>query len=230
MSSILAIIPARGGSKGLKKKNIKNLNNKPLISYTINAAKNSKYIDRVIVSTEDNEIAEVAIKEGGEVPFLRPGEYATDKSPTIDSVIYTINKLNEEGYYPDYIALLQCTSPLRNTNHIDEAISKLLFEKSDAIVSVCEAEVNPYWTNVIENGKLKYFIEKGKNITRRQDLPKVYRLNGAIYIIKTEILLSERTFQPENCSAYIMDSKCSVDIDNLIDFKVAEMILSEGEE
>lgn len=223
---ILAIILARGGSKGVPRKNIKDLNGKPLIGYTIEAAKSSEYIDKVIVSTEDEEIKSIAINFGAEVPFLRPEELATDKSPSIDAILYTVNKLKKKyNYLPSYVCLLQCTSPLRKGKHIDEAFLKLKETNMDSIVSVCEAEVNPYWSNVFNGDKLDYFLEEGKIITRRQDLPKVYRMNGAIYIIKTEVLMEKKTFEPEKLTGYIMESIDSVDIDNEIDFILAEAII-----
>lgn len=225
---ILAIIPARGGSKGLPRKNLKVLNELPLIAHTINAAKNSNYITRVIVSTEDKEIKDVALSFGAEVPYLRPEELASDKSPTIDSVIHMIDWLKtNESYCPDYICLLQCTSPLRDNNHIDEAIDKMIETCMEGVISVCEAEVNPYWTNVIRNDRLEYFIEEGRKITRRQDLPKVYRINGAIYIIETGKLLEMKAFETENVTAYIMNSDDSIDIDTELDFKLAEMIINK---
>lgn len=228
-NKILAIIPARGGSKGVPRKNTKNLNGKPLIAYTIEAAKASKYIDKIIVSTEDEEIKKVSTNFGAEVPFLRPKELATDISPSIDAILYTINRLMEEyNYIPDYICLLQCTSPLRNGRHIDEAFEKLKKTNMDAIVSVCESEVNPYWSNVFKGDKLDYFLEEGKKITRRQDLPSVYSLNGAIYIVKTHVLLNERTFEPQNLTGYVMSDMESVDIDTALDFKIAELIMKEG--
>ncbi|GAA0758244.1 acylneuraminate cytidylyltransferase family protein [Clostridium sartagoforme] len=230
MKEILAIIPARSGSKGVPRKNIKDLNGKPLIAYTIEAAKHSKYIDKVIVSTEDIEIKDVAIKFGGYVPFLRPNELATDSSPSIDAILYTINKLKQEyDYFPKYICLLQCTSPLRTAKHIDEAFLKLQQTNMDAVVSVCEAEVNPYWSNIFKGDKLEYFLEKGKTITRRQELPDIYRMNGAIYIIKTDVLMETKTFEPENLTGYIMDDISSIDIDTFLDFKVAEILIREGD-
>lgn len=226
---ILAVIPARGGSKGIYKKNIKNMCGKPLISYTIEAAIKSKYIDRVIVSTDDIEIGEVSIKYGGEVPFYRPKELAGDNVPTIDCIIDLLIKLREnEGYKPDYVALLQCTSPLRNETHIDEAIELLLNSESKGIVAVNEVECNPYWTNVIKDGKLEYLLEEGKKITKRQDLPKVYSVNGSMYIVKTDVILNEKTLEPENSLAYVMEKEASIDIDELLDFKIAELIMSEG--
>ncbi len=225
---ILAIIPARGGSKGVLRKNIKSINGKPLIAYTIEAAKNSKYIDKIIVSTEDKEIKDISMNFGAEVPFLRPDELATDNSPSIDAIFYTLNRLHKEyEYYPNYVCLLQCTSPLRNSRHIDEAFLKLKEVGMDAIVSVCEAEVNPYWSNVFRGDKLGYFLEEGKTITRRQDLPKIYRMNGAIYIIKTETFLETKTFEPEYLTGYIMDNDSSIDIDTGLDFKIAELMIKE---
>ena len=228
MDKLLAIIPARGGSKGVPRKNIKSLNGKPLIAYTIEAAKHSKYIDKTIVSTEDEEIKDISLEFGAEIPFLRPEELATDNAPTIDAILYTVNRLKEEyNYVPDYVCLLQCTSPLRNSKHINEAFIKLKKTNMDAIVSICEAQINPYWSNVFKGDKLDYFLEVGKTITRRQDLPEIYRINGAIYIVKTQILIESKTFEPENLTGYIMDESSSIDIDTDLDFKIAEVMIKE---
>ncbi|AIY80624.1 cytidylyltransferase family protein [Clostridium botulinum 202F] len=225
-NEILAIIPARGGSKGLPGKNILNLNGKPLIAHTILASKNSKFVTRVVVSTDDKEIAEISKKYGAEVPYLRPNSLAKDKSLTIDSVFHMLDYLEKhEVYFPDYVLLLQCTSPLRDEQHIDGAIEKLVKSNFYGIISICESEVNPYWTNIFENESLKYFLEEGKNITRRQDLPHIYRYNGAIYLAKTEALKRERTFEVENLTGYVMDRESSIDIDTEIDFKIAEIIM-----
>ncbi|GAA0773243.1 acylneuraminate cytidylyltransferase family protein [Clostridium subterminale] len=225
---ILAIIPARGGSKGVPRKNVRELNGKPLIGYTIEAAKKSNRVSRVVVTTEDIEIATVSREYKAEVPYLRPDELSQDNSPTMECVLHMLNYLEKtEGYVSDYVLLLQCTSPLRNHSHIDEAIDKLLNSDYDSIVSVCEAEVNPYWANIFEGDKLKYFIEEGRKITRRQELPNVYRMNGAIYLIKTEVLKKQKTFEPEEVMGYIMDSYSSVDIDTEMDFKIAEAIIKE---
>lgn len=227
---ILAIIPARGGSKGVHKKNIKRLNGVPLIGYTLQEANKSKYINRVVVSTDDEEIGEVATNYNGEVPYLRPKELSTDTSSTVDCITHMIKYLEEkENYLPDYICLLQCTSPLRTYEDMDGAIEKLLSTEFDGIISICEADVNPYWTNVFEKDKLKYFIEEGKNITRRQDLPEIYRYNGAIYIIKTDVFMKKKSFDTENITGYIMSSANSVDIDTMTDFKIAEILMKERE-
>ena len=225
---ILAIIAARGGSKGLPGKNIRELCGKPLISYTIEAAKEAKYITRVVVSTDDDDIARVSKESGADIPCMRPDELATDNASSIDAVLHMVNYLKEvENYNPEFIVLLQPTSPLRNSKHIDEAIKKLLETNMDAIVSVCESEVSPYWSNVFNEDKLEYFIEEGKKITRRQDLPKVYRMNGAIYGIKTDVFIKEKTLEPESLTGYIMSNKDSVDIDEALDFKFAEIIMKE---
>lgn len=226
--NFLAIVTARGGSKGLKGKNIKELCGKPLINYTIDAAMKSKYIKRVVVSTDNEDIAKVAKKAGAEIPCMRPEDLATDNASSIDVVLHMINYLKEtENYNPEFIILLQPTSPLRDYKHIDEAIEKLLKTDMDAIVSVCESEVNPYWSNIFNGEKLEYFIEEGKKITRRQDLPNVYRINGAIYAIKTNVFIEEKTFEPESLTGYIMSSKDSIDIDEALDFKLAEIIMEE---
>jgi N-acylneuraminate cytidylyltransferase/CMP-N,N'-diacetyllegionaminic acid synthase len=228
---VLAIIPARGGSKGIPRKNIKDLNGKPLIAYTIEAAKGSEYIDRVVVSTEDSEIARISNEFGAEVPCLRSQELATDASPTIDSVLHMLVHLKEyEGYEPDYICLLQCTSPLRNSKDIDGAMKKLFKANVDGIVSVCEAEVNPYWTHIFKGDKLEYFLEEGRDISIRQRLPKVYRINGAIYIIKINALLSQKTLEPQNITGYIMSNENSIDIDNNLDFMLSELIIKNKDE
>lgn len=223
---ILAIIPARGGSKGLPGKNIKKLSGKPLIEYTIDAAKKSKHITRVVVSTDDKEIAKISMQCGAEIPCLRPKELSTDKATSVDAILHMLQYLKEtEDYSPEYVILLQPTSPLRTNIHIDEAINKLINSDYDSLISVCEAEVNPYWTNVFQGDNLKYFIEDGKKITRRQDLPSVYRMNGAIYLIKAKSLKEYKTFEIDNMTGYIMDSESSVDIDTYIDFKIAELMM-----
>jgi len=226
--SVLAIIPARGGSKGVPRKNIKDLCGKPLIVWTIEQALKSKYIDRLIVSTEDKEIAEISRKHGAEVPFLRPIELAQDDTPGIEPLLHCINWLkNNENYYPDYVCTLQCTSPFRKSIHIDEALEKLIREKADSIIGVCESEISPYWMKNIENGRLVDFVNGSHKYTRRQDLPIVYRLNGAIYIGKTDILVNNRSWYTDNTLPYIMSQEDSIDIDTMMDFKLAEIIMKE---
>ncbi|GKX65523.1 cytidylyltransferase domain-containing protein [Inconstantimicrobium mannanitabidum] len=226
--NILAIIPARGGSKGLPRKNVKELDGKPLISYTIEEAKKSKYIDRIVVSTEDEEIAKVSKQFGAQVPCLRPQELAEDYSTSVDCVLHMLKWLKySENYTPDYVCLLQCTSPLRDSDDIDGAIEKIIEIGMDAVVSICEAEVNPYWTTILNGDKLEYFLEEGRKITRRQELPKVYRVNGAIYLIETKVFVENKTFEPENLTGFIMNNNRSIDIDNNEDFMLAELLIKQ---
>lgn len=227
---ILAIIPARGGSKGIPDKNLKLLNGKPLLAYPIIASKKSSFINRVIVSTDSEKIAECAVLWGAEVPFLRPAHLADDSSSTVDAILHAVEILEyKENYIPDYICVLQCTSPLTGVSDIDGAFKKLLKLNMDGIVTVCECETHPYWSQIFQGDRLEYLIAEGKNITRRQDLPKTYRINGAAYILKRDILLKERTLEPEKLTGYIMDSKNSIDIDNSFDFMLAELIMKEQE-
>lgn len=225
---ILAIIPARGGSKGIPHKNIKDLNGKPLIAYSIEEAIKSRYIDKLIVSTEDEEIAAISKKIGVEVPFLRPKELSEDNTPGIDPILHAVKWLQDKGYNFDYVMCLQCTSPFRKHSQIDKAIEMLIEKDADSIVSVCESEITPYWMKKIENGKLKDFLNQDIFYARRQDAPKVYRLNGAIYLAKTQILLDVKNWYTKNTLPYVMDKMSSVDIDNILDFKFAEFLMKEN--
>ncbi len=192
----LGIIPARGGSKRLPGKNILPLKGKPLIEWTINAGKESKYLDVVCVSTEEKDIAEISLQVGAEVPFLRPPELATDSASTIGVVEHCIGfyKNSREAEY-DFVVLLQPTSPLRTAADIDSAIKYLIEKKADAVVSVCESEHSPLWSNTLPSDLSMNDFLSGDLLNRRsQELPKYYRLNGAIYIAKTKIFLAEKTF------------------------------------
>lgn len=222
---IIAIIPARKGSKGIKDKNIKLLKGKPLIAYSIEAGLNSKYIDKVIVSTDGEKIANIAKMYGAEVPFLRPKNLSTDTAKTIDAVIYCIDELKKCGEIYDYIVLLQPTQPLRQSWHIDEAI-ELIFEKNEeGLVSVSEVRDNPILIRSIdENGYTKSLL-KECSTRRRQDFDIYYRVNGAIYINKINENFNNSTSLNDNKLAYIMDSSYDVDIDELNDFKIAELFI-----
>ena len=226
--NVIAIIPARGGSKGIPRKNIRLLAGKPLIAYTTEAALQSEYLDRIIVSTDDEEIAEITKSFGAEVPFLRPMELARDDSPTIDVLIHAIEWLeNNDKYIPDIIVLLQPTSPLTIAKDIDTAIELYIEKKADAVVSVCEAEHSPYWMHKIENGRLVDFVETIYE-SRRQDLPTVYRRNGAIWIASKDILMRQKTFFTGNTYGYIMPYNRSVEIDTLLDMKLVEVLIKEN--
>ncbi|MDS1369869.1 acylneuraminate cytidylyltransferase family protein [Aliarcobacter butzleri] len=221
--TFLAIIPARGGSKRLPRKNVLDLCGKPLITHTIEAGLKSNYIDKVIVSSDDEEILEISKKFGAET-VKRPDELASDIATTFDAVKHTIDN-NIDKF--DYIVLLQPTSPLRNEKHINEAIELLEEKKAKAIISVCEIDHSPLWSNTLpENSSMNNFLKDGVLNKRSQDLPKYYRLNGAIYICKTDKLLENKGFfLKDNIFAYVMDKESSIDIDEEMDFNIAKILL-----
>jgi CMP-N-acetylneuraminic acid synthetase len=220
--TILAIIPARGGSKRLPRKNVLELNGKALISYTIEAGLNSKYIDKTIVSSDAKEILDISLACGANI-IERPSYLATDTATSFDAILHTIE--NIETY--DYIVLLQATSPLRNGKHIDESIELLESKNANAVVSVCEMDHSPLWSNTLnEELSMEGFLKEEILNKRSQDLEKYFRLNGAIYICKTDKLLEEESFfLKENIFAYKMDRESSVDIDEEIDFKISEILI-----
>ena len=226
---VLAIIPARGGSKGLPGKNIKELCGKPLIAWSIEAAKACSNIDRVVASTDDEDIAKVAKKYGAEVPFMRPAELASDTASTIDVIFHAINWLKEhQDYRSEYILLLQPTSPLRSGEDIDGAIQMLKDKDVRAVVSVCETDHHPWWSNTLpENGNMKDFLRPGILNKRRQSLPVFYRLNGAIYLADTDYLHKCNGFFGPETFAYKMAESRTVDIDSDLDFKLAALLLEE---
>lgn len=221
----LVLIPARGGSKGVPGKNVKKLNGKPLIWYTIEAARS--YFDDIFikVSTDDPEIKAVVEEIGLKIPELRPAELATDTADTYQVAIHAILEAERSNYYPDTLVLLQPTSPFRNGDHIAEAM-KLYQESLDMVVSVTEAKSNPYFT-LMEEDELGW-LKKSKegNYTRRQDCPKVYEYNGAIYIINIAVLKTHNFNQFTKVKKYLMDDKSSIDIDTPLDWDYAEFIFS----
>ena len=222
--TFLGIVPARGGSKRLPRKNMLNLCGKPLIAWSIEAALKSKYISKVVVSSDDEEILNISSNFGADI-IKRPYELANDTATTFDAIKHTINNL--EKY--DYIVLLQPTSPLRNEKHIDEAIELLEEKQADAIVSVCEMDHSPLWSNTLpEDGNMRGFLREEILNKRSQDLEKYYRLNGAVYICKTDKLLENKSFfLKDNIFAYIMDRKSSIDIDEEIDFEIAKVLINK---
>ncbi|MBB6714603.1 cytidylyltransferase domain-containing protein [Clostridium gasigenes] len=225
---ILAIIPARSGSKGLKDKNIKLLNGKPLIAYTIGAAINSNVFEDVIVSTDSVKYADISKEYGADVPFLRGESLASDIATTEAVVIDTIEKLKLINKEYDYFVILQPTSPLRDSNNIKEAIDLLLDNDLKSVVSVSKAEHSLTIYNTLkEDLSLEGFLKKSDN-KRRQELDTYYRINGAIYIIETNEYLINKNFYGERSRAYIMDNKDSIDIDNDLDFKIAELLLKDN--
>ena len=228
--NILGLIPARGGSKGLPRKNIKPLSGKPLIAWTIEQALASKYLDRVVVSTDDKEIAEISKKYGAEIPFIRPKELARDDSTTSDVILHALNWFESTGKKYDYLALLESTSPLREKNDIDKCIELLINnEAAKSIVSVSKLEsAHPEFNAVID--KKSGFIKKVDGTTefkvlRRQDIPDIYFFDGTIYISETSILKIKRTFCHKFTMAYIVPHWKSLEIDELSDIICAEALL-----
>ena len=221
--SFLAIIPARGGSKRLPRKNVLPLAGRPLVGWSIQAAFESRYIDRVIVSSDDGEILGIAEKMGAE-PLLRPKGLATDEATTIDVLIHAVTKA---GQSYDHVVLLQATSPLREAHHIDEAVEYMLAIQAGSVISVTEAEHSPLWSNVLpEDGCLSGFIRGDVIGKRSQDLDTYYRLNGALYIAKTDRLVSSKSLMFDDSYAYVMERECSIDIDSLYDFICAEALIN----
>lgn len=221
----LGLIPARGGSKSIPLKNIKLLHGKPLIAYTIEEALKSEYLDKVIVSTDNAQISQISKEYGAEVPFIRPKELATDTSPTLPVIQHALMYLESEGYIPNFVVLLQPTSPLRKVKHIDSAIKKILDTGADTVISLTESEIHPYWMRNLEGDKVYPFIETDKNLLRRQDLPVVYKLNGAVIVNKREVILSGKEWQKQDVRAIIMDNIHSIDIDTPLDFYIAEKLM-----
>lgn len=221
---VLAVIPARGGSKGVPRKNIRMVAGKPLIAWTIEEARKSVYIDRLILSSEDEEIIKVAGAWGCEAPFVRPPEMARDDTPGIEPVLHAINNLT--GY--DYVVLLQPTSPLRTVADIDGCIEACARDSVKACVSVAEPDKSPYWMFVLnEENKMRPLIKSGALITRRQDLSRVYALNGAVYVADCQWLTESKTFLSEETVAYPMKKKNSIDIDNELELSFCDFLLGK---
>lgn len=227
---ILAVIPARGGSKGIPSKNIFNVGGQPLIKYTIDCAKNSKYLDRAVISTDSLEIKRVAEEYGGDVPFMRPAELALDTSKTIDCIVHAVNSLKEMGEEYDYVMIIQNTVPLRKGWHVDESIEKIVDSNERSLVSVTEVEQHPILMRTLnEDGILKNLLPMSSTM-RRQDFPKFYKVDGAIAIQKIDEEFNLNTSINDGKLAYIMESKYSIDIDNYIDIKVIEYYLEKERE
>lgn len=221
--TVLALIPARGGSKGVPRKNIRDVAGKPLIAWSIEAAKSSRYIDRLILSSDDPEIIAVAEALGCEVPFIRPRELAADATPGIDPVLHALKTLPEKY---DYVVMLQPTSPLRSVDDIDGCIEQCR-NGARACVSVTEPEKSPYWMYFMDSaGKMRPVLPPPDKAVRRQDLPQVYALNGAVYVAETDWLKNTRKFVTSETTGYLMPQERSLDIDTEHDLKLVSYLLS----
>lgn len=224
----IGIIPARGGSKGIPRKNVKELCGRPLIFYTIVEALKSRYISRLVTSTEDPEIADVARRYGSEV-VERPKELASDDSNVVDAVKHVLDHLrNTEGTEFEYVVLLQPTSPFRTAQDIDSAIEKLLELKGDSLVSLTEVgDKHPARMKMVINERIVDIFDRRWDFAPRQMLPKIYIRNGAIYIAKTTVIYERNSFRGDDCIAYIMPPERSINIDDPIDWIVAEILMRE---
>lgn len=231
---ILGLIPARGGSKGIPRKNIVPLAGKPLLTYTCEAALGSSYIDRVVLSTDDEEIAQIGRSCGVEVPFMRPPELARDDTPSLPVAQHAIEWLREhDGWGTDILVLLQPTSPLRRAHHIDAALDILLEKQADTVVSVVEVphRYNPYSVMELRDGILHQFLPGKTQFDRyrRQTLPKVYARNGpAVLVTRVNTLFRDQSFYGQLVLPYVMDEADSLDIDTLYDLEIAEFLIERG--
>jgi CMP-N,N'-diacetyllegionaminic acid synthase len=223
-NSVLGVIPARGGSKGIPDKNIRELHGKPLIAYAIEAALESRNLGRVVVSTDSPRIAEIARDLGAEVPFLRPSSLAADDTPMLPVLGHAIETLNSIGDQLDTVVCLQPTSPLRKTRHIDEAIDLFRTRSCPALVSVCPVRESPHWMLEVDDGIGRPFLEGGWEGHSRQLLPALFRLNGAIYVFSLDTVVTRRTLPDEVC-VYEMDAISSIDIDSEIDWALASALM-----
>jgi CMP-N,N'-diacetyllegionaminic acid synthase len=221
--SIFALIPARGGSKGIPRKNIREIAGKPLIAWTIEAARAVPGIAAVVVSTEDEEIAAVARAAGAEVPFMRPVELAADETPGVDPVLHAIDQLPQY----DAVLLLQATSPLRTSVDIEGLLVLAESSGAPAVVSVRAPHDHPQWMYRMGEHDALEALENTPPADRRQDLPAIYALNGAMYFARTDWLRAQRTFIGPGTLGYVMPSERSIDIDAPLDWRIAEMLLKD---
>lgn len=226
---ILGLIPARGGSKGVPKKNIKLLGKLPLMEYTINSAKESALLTQIIVSTDDEEIAIAAEVSGVKPPFIRPSEFAQDTSTSLEVVQHAIDFFESQNIFFDAVCLLQPTNPFREKGFIDRAIEKFIATKADCLVSVLPIphEYNPHWAfEESEDGLIKIATGESRIISRRQDLPKAFHRDGSVYITKTDIIKNGSLYG--NSIAYIESNpEFHVNIDTMKDWETAEKLLTQ---
>lgn len=222
--SVLAIIPARGGSKGVPRKNIRVAAGKPLIAWTIEEAKKSAYIDRLVLSSDDAEIIETAKAYGCEVPFVRPAALAEDDTPGIDPVLHAMAMLPDY----DWVVLLQTTSPLRTVADIDGCIRHCVANGAKACVSVSAATESPYWMySLDEKGQMQPLIATEKALVRRQDLPLAYILNGAVYVAQRDWLREQQSFVSSETLGFVMPAARSLDIDTELDLQILTIMKKE---
>ncbi len=226
---VLALITARGGSKGLPRKNVLPLAGRPLIAWSIKAAQEAVCTPRVVVSTDDEEIAQAARQWGAEVPFMRPAALAQDDSPHLEVILHALAWLEQnQDYRPEWVLLLQPTSPLRSGRDIDEAFALARAQGAASVVSVQQAPSPPHLLQTIDGqGRLKPFLPPGPGYQRRQDLPAVYALNGAIYLTRRGMIMEKRVLLDQETLALVMPAERSLDVDTPWDFHLARLVLED---
>jgi CMP-N,N'-diacetyllegionaminic acid synthase len=223
--TVLALVPARGGSKGVPRKNIRIIGGKPMLAWTIEAARASRYIDRLILSSDDEAIIDVAVQCGCEVPFLRPAELASDQADSMAVVRHAIDALPEQF---EYLVLLQPTSPMRQTQDIDGAIERCVQRSAPACVSICETDKSPFWMlRMDEQGIVHPLFPAHQIPHRRQDAPAVFALNGAVYVARTDHLKLGGTFLAPGAVGYPMPKERSLDIDSELDLAIGDFLLQD---
>ena len=230
--TVLAIIPARGGSRGVPRKNVKEAGGKPLIAWTIETAKSCTSLDRVIVSTDDDEIRDIVLECGAELPFQQPAELAESNVGDFPVMSYALTWLREnEQYEPDIVVWLRPTAPLRTVEDIEGALQLFHETGADTVRSVCLTEHHPYWMKTLDDDKkLEPFVEGiyEKDYNQRQKLPPVYRLNGAVDVINVQTALSSEDMYGGSVRGYKMDPERSIDLDTPIDFAMLDLLLSQS--
>jgi len=224
----LGVVAARGGSKGLPRKNVLPLGGRPLIAHTIEAALACPALTRTVVSTDDLEILAAARAAGCPAPFVRPAELARDDSSTVDVALHALDwVVAHEDFTPDVVVLLPATAPLRGARHIREAIAALASDpEAEAVVAVTEPDYPPYWMLRIVDGRLRWLLPEGAAADHRQQLPVAYRPNGSIYAVRTGVLRAQQTFYPRATAPYVMPREDSINIDSELDFRMAELLLA----
>jgi CMP-N-acetylneuraminic acid synthetase len=226
----LAIIPARGGSKGIPDKNLRPLAGKPLIAYVAEVVRASGAIDRLILSTDSPAIAELGASLGIEVPFLRPPELAQDSSPMQPVLEHAVLTLEKEGWFPQVVVVLQPTAPLRKPEHLRQAIALLEEKACDSVVSVVEIpkHYSPHYAMKIVAGELVNFLPEGQAVTRRQDVVPAYSRDGTVYAVRRDVLINDRSIYGKHCYPLILPNRESINLDTLEDWQLAENAIASG--
>ena len=230
MKNILAVIPARGGSKGIPRKNIVKINDRPLIDYTIQAALQVSRINHVVVSTEDKEISTISKELGAQVPFIRSDHLATNQMQSAPVIIDTLNQMERlKSIKYDAVLMLQPTSPLRTSKHIDEALDLFFSQECDSVVSVVSVGgTHPFRMKRLVGNQLVNYIDQGFwDMRPRQALPPAYIRNGSIYLIKRDVLIKEEQLIGKKCLGMVMSDEESINIDSPLDLKLAELLLGQ---